>query len=77
MLANLALMFLVVWKFYPGELCATVQFPSLLWLEQRLMKLGHGKYFSGLQIKTESHESAVPWEVDEMSVSIHAKCQHV
>lgn len=77
MLANLTLMFLVVWKFYPGELCATVQFPSLPGLEQRLMKLGHGKYFSVLQIKTESHESVVPWEEDEMYVRIHAKCQHV
>lgn len=77
MLANLALMFLVVWEFYPGELCETVQFPSLQCLEQRLMKLGHGKYFSGLQIKTESHESVVSWKMDEMYVRIHAKCKHV
>lgn len=37
------------------------------------MKLGHGKYFSGMQIKTESNESAVPWKKDEMYARIHIK----
>lgn len=59
------LMFLVVWKFYPGELCATVQFPSRRCLEQILMKLSYGKYFSGMRIKTGSHESAVLWKKDK------------
>lgn len=50
-----------VWEFYPGELDATVQFPSLQHLEQRLMESGNGKYCLGMWIKTESPKSDIPW----------------